>query len=75
MDKVYVMDVLVRNGISDEYLDRNGDEVELGSEEWMDVVSEIVGKDSYVDELSDEDNRKIEEFMRIMREDWWISFY
>jgi hypothetical protein len=72
MDKNYVLKVLTNNGFSDEKLDWL--EIESGSEEWMDVVSEITGKDAYEGDFSDEDNKKIEEFIDIMVE-IGISFY
>jgi hypothetical protein len=72
MDKNYVLKVLTNNGFSDEKLDWL--EIESGSEEWMDVVSEITGKDAYEGDFSDEDNKKIEEFIDIMVE-MGISFY
>jgi hypothetical protein len=60
----YVLNVLMNNGIDEMYLeDMEG--VESGSEEWMDVISEIIGKDSYGD-ISEEDDKKIMEFIKIM---------
>jgi hypothetical protein len=60
----YVLNVLMNNGIDEMYLeDMEG--VESGSEEWMDVVSEVIGKDSYGD-ISEEDDKKIMEFIKIM---------
>jgi hypothetical protein len=76
MDKVYVMDVLVRNGIDKEYLDRNDNLIELGSEEWMEMLSEVVGKNSYEsDNWNEEDNERVMEFRRIIEEELNIECY
>jgi hypothetical protein len=76
MDKVYVMDVLVRNGIDKEYLDRNDNLIELGSEEWMSMLSEVVGKNSYeCDNWNEEDNERVMEFRRIIEEELEIECY
>jgi hypothetical protein len=76
MDKVYVMDILVRNGIDSEYLDRNDNWIELGSEEWMSMLSEVVGKNSYKsDNWNEEDNERVMEFRRIIEEELNIECY
>jgi hypothetical protein len=76
MDKVYVMDVLIRNGIDSEYLDRNDNWIELGSEEWMSMLSEVVGKYSYEsDNWNEEDNKRVMEFRRIIEEELNIECY
>ena len=43
-------------------------EIEAGSEEWLDVLSDIVGKDVYNEELSKEDDILIYEFIRMLEE-------
>jgi hypothetical protein len=76
MDKVYVREVLVKNGIDSEYLDRNDNWIELGSEEWMSMLSEVVGKNSYEsDNWNEEDNDKCIEFRRIIEEELGIECY
>lgn len=76
MDKIYVMDILVRNGIDKEYLERNDNWIELGSEEWMEMLSEVVGKNSYEsDNWNEEDNERVMEFRRIIEEDFGIECY
>jgi hypothetical protein len=41
----------------DQYMSDAPKEMELGSEEWMDLLSNITGKDTYGDELDDTDNK------------------
>jgi hypothetical protein len=55
-------------GIDDDYFDEMGAmEVEGGTEEWMDVVSEITGKDAYDNSnFTDEDNANVMNFIRTM---------
>jgi len=68
MELNYVLEVLSNNGIDDCYFEEmGGKEIEGGSEEWMDVISEIIGKNSYDDsEWAEGDNKKIMEFIRVM---------
>jgi hypothetical protein len=63
-----IMDILSRNGIDDDYFGNiGGREVEAGSEEWMDVVSDITGKNAYDDSnFTEEDNQKVMTFIRNM---------
>ena len=70
MDFNYVMEVLNNCGIDEDYFESmGGREIEDGSEEWMEVISEIIGKNSYeVEELSDEDFKLIMEFRSIVEE-------
>ena len=42
VDFNYVMEVLNNNGVDQDYLENNDNEIEGGSEEWMDIVSESV---------------------------------
>jgi hypothetical protein len=66
----YVMKVLNNCGINEDYFESmGGREIEDGSEEWMEVISEIINKNSYeVEELSDEDCKLIMEFRNIVEE-------
>ena len=67
-----VLEILFNNGIDDEYFEEmdglDNKEIEAGSEEWLDVLSDIVGKDVYNEELSKEDDILIYEFIRMMEE-------
>ena len=71
-----VLEILFNNGIDDEYFEEmdglDNKEIEGGSEEWMDVLSDIVGKDVYNEELSEEDEILVSEFMSVL-EDMEIS--
>jgi hypothetical protein len=63
-----IMDILNRNGIDEDYFeDMGGREVEAGSEEWMDVVSELTGKNAYDDSnFTEEDNQRVMTFIQNM---------
>ena len=61
----YVKSILLNNGIDDDYLEVAG--IEGGSEEWMGVLSDITGKNSYEDDFSDDDNDKIVKFINTMK--------
>ena len=48
----------------DDYFESMGGmEIELGTEEWMDVLSDITGKDAYEDEMDEMDDKKIMTFI------------
>jgi hypothetical protein len=66
----YVLEVLNNCGIDEDYFESmGGREIEDGSEEWMEVISEIINKNSYeVEELSDEDCKLIMKFRNIVEE-------
>jgi hypothetical protein len=65
-----VLEILFNNGIDDEYFESmGGKEIELGSEEWMDVLSDVVGFNVYekeIGELGDLD--LVSEFMGVLEE-------
>lgn len=67
-----VLEILFNNGIDDEYFEEmdglDNKEIELGSEEWMDVLSDVVGKDVYSEELSENDESLVSEFMGVLEE-------
>ena len=59
-----VMSILKRNGIDDDYFESMGGmEIELGTEEWMDVLSDITGKDAYEAEFDENDDKIIMTFI------------
>jgi hypothetical protein len=62
-----VMAILNRNGIDEDYFESmGGKEVESGTEEWLDVLSDITKKDAYEDEFTPEDNELIRKFISDM---------
>ena len=67
-----VLEILFNNGIDDDYFEKmdglDNKEIEYGSKEWLDVLSDIVGKDVYNEELSKEDDILISEFIRMLGE-------
>ena len=80
IDKYYVLRVLNNNGIDEEYLSDNDNMIEGGTEEWMDVLSELCdGIDVYdidlLNNISKEQLDKIEEFIRIMEEEIGIKLF
>lgn len=80
IDKNYVLKVLNNNGINEEYLSDNDNMIEGGTEEWMDVLSELCyGIDVYdidlLNKISKEQLDEIEEFIRIMEEEIGIILF
>jgi hypothetical protein len=62
-----IMAVLNRNGIDEDYFESmGGKEVESGTEEWLDVLSDITGKDAYEGEFTPEDDKLIQKFISDM---------
>ena len=59
-----VIAVLNRNGIDEDYFESmGGKEVEGGTEEWLDVLSDITGKNAYSDEFTPKDDKLIRKFI------------
>jgi hypothetical protein len=59
-----VLQFLADNGIDDDYFESmGGQEIENGSDEWMNVLSALTGKDAYEDEFDTNDDQKIRNFM------------
>ena len=65
-----VLEILFKNGIDDDYFESmGGKEIELGSEEWMDVLSEVVGFNVYEKEIGEfKDLDLVSEFMSMLKE-------
>ena len=62
-----VMDILRRNDIDDNYFDMmGGKEIETGTEEWMNVLADITGKDPYEDNFDERDNAIIDNFLKAL---------
>ena len=61
-----VKSILENNGINSEYLEDTDNEVIGGTEEWMDVIEEITGKDPYNDTMGEEESKVINKFIDIM---------
>ena len=60
-----VKTILTNNGIDDDYFESmGGKEIETGTEEWLDVLSDVIGKDAYTAEFDEEDEAKIQVFMQ-----------
>ena len=60
-----VKTILTNNGIDDDYFESmGGKEIETGTEEWLDILSDVTGKDAYTAEFDEEDEAKIQAFMQ-----------
>jgi hypothetical protein len=67
VDFNYVMKVLNNNGIDEEYFeDMGGREIEMGCVEWVDTLCEITGKNMYEEDIDEEDDNKITQFVEII---------
>jgi len=57
--------ILANNGINDDYFESmGGKEIETGTEEWLDILSDVTGKDAYTAEFDEADEAKIQVFMQ-----------
>ena len=69
IDFNYVKQVLNANGINDTYLEDNEFCIESGTEEWMDILSDVTGKDAYDDsDWTREDLDRVQEFITVMNQ-------
>jgi hypothetical protein len=60
--------ILANNGIDDDYFESMGEKsIELGSNEWMGALSDLVSKDAYTAKFDEEDNAKIQAFMQKLK--------
>ena len=67
VDFNYVMKVLNNNGIDEEYFeDMGGREIEMGCVEWVDTLCEITGKNMYEEDINEEEDQKITQFVEII---------
>ena len=73
LEERQVLNILRNNGIDEQYLEDNDNEVESGSEEWMGVIEELTGADPYEDDLSQYD-KKINDFISVMENKLGITF-
>jgi hypothetical protein len=67
VDFNHVMKVLNNNGIDEKYFeDMGGREIEMGCVEWVDTLCEITGKYVYEEDIDEEDDKKITQFVEII---------
>jgi hypothetical protein len=60
-----VKTILDNNGIDDDYFESMGEKaIETGTEEWLDILSDVTGKDAYTAEFDEEDEAKVQAFMQ-----------
>ena len=73
LKKTLVLNLLNNNGVNKEYLeDMEG--IESGSSEWMGILSELLNKDVYVEEISDEENEVVMELIGYLYNELNIDF-
>jgi hypothetical protein len=65
-NKKLILNLLSSNGVDDDYLEDMDNCIESGSEEWMDILSELVGKDVYSEELDKDDSKLVMEFIEYL---------
>jgi hypothetical protein len=71
-NKKLILNLLSSNGVDKEYLeDMEG--IESGSDEWLGILSELVGKDLYSEELDSNDDKLIREFIEYLEEELGIE--
>lgn len=64
-ENIDIETILANNGINDDYFESmGGREIETGTEKWLDILSDITGKDAYTAEFDKIDNARIQSFMR-----------
>ena len=73
-NKKLVLNLLSSNGVDEEYLE-DGLGIEGGSEEWLDILSELVGKDLYSEELDGEDDELISKFIEYLEKELGIEVF
>ena len=65
INEMDVETILTNNGIDDDYFESmGGKEIETGTEEWLDILSDVTGKDAYIAEFDEADEAKIQAFMQ-----------
>ena len=65
-NKKLILNLLSNNGVDGDYLEDMDNCIESGSEEWMDILSELVGKDVYSEELDKDDSKLVMEFIEYL---------
>jgi hypothetical protein len=69
MSEEEVLNILNQNGVDDDYFESmGGKEIESGTEEWMGILTDVIEKDAYEADLTDEDNQKIMSFIKKLKE-------
>jgi hypothetical protein len=70
MENKELLKLLENNGVNQDYLEEM-DGIESGSDEWIDILSEYIGKDIFKDiindTLTDDDNNKINELINKLK--------
>jgi len=60
--------ILANNGIDDDYFESMGEKsIELGSNEWMGALSDLVSKDAYTAKFDKDDEAEIQAFMKKLK--------
>ena len=63
-----VKTILDNNGIDDDYFESMGEKsIETGTEEWLDILSDVTGKDAETAKFDKNDEAKIQAFMQKLK--------
>jgi hypothetical protein len=65
-NKKLILNLLSSNGVDSDYLEDMDNCIESGSEEWMGILSELVGKDMYNEELNEDESKLVMEFIEYL---------
>jgi hypothetical protein len=69
MPEEEILNILNQNGVDEDYFESmGGKEIESGTEEWMGILTDVIEKDAYEADLTDEDNQKIMSFIKKLKE-------
>lgn len=64
----YVTTLLNANGINDEYFESmDGKHIEGGTEPWLDVLFDLIGRDPITTDFTPEEDNKINTFISTMK--------
>jgi hypothetical protein len=74
IDFDYVKQVLNANDITDEVLAENDNSFESGTEEWMGVVSDIIGRNAFEFNYTEDEHNRIMEFISVMNQNGITSW-
>jgi hypothetical protein len=66
-NKKLILNLLSSNGVDGDYLEDMDNYIESGSEEWMNILSELVGKDVYNEELNEDESKLVMKFIEYLK--------
>jgi hypothetical protein len=60
--------ILLKYDVNDEFLEDNDMSLEGGTDPWMDIVSDITGKDAYEAEFTEQDDETVANFESVLND-------